>query len=159
MNGKSIVLRAVLIIISVFVLMTTAMPAVGAGGGACDWTGTWDTNWGKMELVQTGTRVTGTYEHDNGKIVGEESGNSLIGTWSEAPSYSPPDDAGDFEFTISPDCNSFTGKWRYGSTSGDWKVGGWTGDRVSPTLSPGFEAVFAIVSLVIAVAYLLRKKK
>ena len=124
--------------------------------GACDWTGTWDTNWGKMELVQTGNQVTGTasltlpqrtnltgsYKPDNGKIEGKVSGNTLIGTWSEAPSYSPPNEAGDFEFTISPDCNSFTGKWRYGST-GDWRVGDWTGSRVGPSKPPSKQTVCA----------------
>jgi len=62
----------------------------------------------------------------------------LRGTWLEAPSYSPPDDGGDFEFTISSDCSSFTGNWRYGST-GDWEKdhpnSGWTGDRVSSSIT------------------------
>ncbi|MCK4732253.1 MAG: hypothetical protein KAT65_07325 [Methanophagales archaeon] len=130
----------VVVALVVIALMSVAMPAVGAGDGACDWTGTWDTSWGKMVLVQTGNQVTGTYEHDNGKIEGLVSGNTLTGTWSEAPSYSPPGDAGDFKFTISPGCNSFTGKWRYGSAGG-WSSG-WDGTRVSvaptptPTLTP-----------------------
>jgi len=90
------------------------------------WTGVWDTNWGRMELTQSDGSVSGTYEHDQGNIQGTVQGNKVVGTWSEYPSYAPPDDAGDFEFTMSPDGNSFLGRWRYGS-SGDWAE--WTATR------------------------------
>jgi hypothetical protein len=93
----------------------------------CGWCGTWDTEWGPLELQQSGSSVIGTYTHDQGRIQGTVSGNKLIGTWSESPSYSPPDDAGDFEFTMSDDCGSFNGVWRYGSI-GDWS-GSWSGTR------------------------------
>lgn len=100
----------------------------GNGLGAClrGWAGEWDSNWGEMVFQQTGNTVTATYTYDQGRIQGIVSGNKLTGTWSEAPSYSPPRDAGDVELTLSDDCNSFSGKWRYGS-SGDW--GDWTGRR------------------------------
>lgn len=91
------------------------------------WTGTWSTNWGQMVLTQTGDTVTGNYTWDNGKITGKVVGNKLVGTWSEAPSYSPPNDAGDFEFTMSADGKSLSGVWRYGS-SGGWS-GDWTGTK------------------------------
>jgi hypothetical protein len=93
----------------------------------CSWIGTWDTNWGSMDVQMSGNSVTGTYPHDQGRIQGTISGNKLIGTWSEAPSYSPPNDAGDLEFVMSDDCSSFSGNWRYGSTGG-WS-GGWSGTR------------------------------
>ena len=80
-----------------------------------------------MVLVQTGNNVSGTYTHDSGHIVGTVSGNKLTGTWSEAPSYSPTYDAGDVELTISDDCHSMMGQWRYGSTGG-WS-GSWSGTR------------------------------
>ena len=94
-------------------------------GLSCDWTGTWETNWGEMVLQQTGNKVTGTYVHDQGRISGTISDNILTGTWSEAPSYSPTNDAGDVELTLAEDCRSFEGRWRYGS-EGDWSEG-WTG--------------------------------
>lgn len=97
--------------------------------GPCNWTGIWDTNWDTMELFQEGNQVTGTYQHDSGRIAATVSGNNLTGTWSEAPSYNPPDDAGDVELTISADCNSLWGQWRYGSTGG-WS-GDWTGTRLN----------------------------
>jgi hypothetical protein len=100
-----------------------------------DWEGTWDTDWGMMYLTQSAGKVTGTYEHDDGKIVGYISknmtGNILVGTWSEAPSYLPENnDAGDIEFIMSDDGNTFKGNWRYGS-SGDWD-GSWVGTRLTP---------------------------
>jgi len=99
-----------------------------------NWSGTWDTNWGTMYLTQSLGHVTGTYDYQGGKIEGYISknltGDILVGTWSEEPSYAPPDDAGDIEFIMASDFNSFTGHWRYGS-SGDW-YSDWTGTRVSP---------------------------
>ena len=63
-----------------------------------DWSGTWDTSWGTMYLTQSLVKVTGTYDYQGGKIEGyisnNLSGDILVGTWSEHPSYAPPDDAG-----------------------------------------------------------------
>lgn len=92
-----------------------------------NWSGVWSTNWGRMELQQVGDRVTGHYTHDRGRINAKIVGNQLIGKWSEADTYHPPNDAGDIEFTLSSDGRSFTGKWRYGS-SGSWSDG-WTGEK------------------------------
>lgn len=105
----------------------------------CSFSGTWDTKWGKMTLMQVGANVVGTYIHDDGKITGFIKGATLTGKWSEASSYSEPNDAGDIEFQISEDCNSIGGKWRYGS-SGDWS-GDWVGERVDNILSPDITPV------------------
>jgi hypothetical protein len=108
----------------------TTPPTTQAPSG-CSFTGTWKTDWGLMTLTQSGSRVTGTYEHDSGRITGIVQDSVIRGTWSEAPSYAPPDDAGDVILTISSDCKSFTGNWRYGTTgaygsSATWS-GGWSG--------------------------------
>lgn len=100
---------------------------VTPSGAACDWSGRWETNWGIMTLQQAGDSVTGDYTHNQGRISGRVVGGKLIGTWSEYPTYSPPNDAGDVELTISEDCRTFTGRWRYGS-EGEWS-GDWTGTR------------------------------
>lgn len=91
------------------------------------WAGTWQTKWGKMTITQNGNSITGTYEHDKGKISGTINGNKLSGNWSEAATYQPPGDAGEFEFTLSADGKSFTGRWRYGN-NGAWQTG-WDGHR------------------------------
>lgn len=105
---------------------TTAQQSTGnLNLGKYSWEGEWDSNWGKMILTQNGSIVTGTYTHDKGRINGTISGNILKGTWSESPSYAPPNDAGDLELTMAADGKSFSGKWRYGSEGswGDWEGG------------------------------------
>ena len=116
----------------------TAQPVITYGAYAL-WTGKWDTIFFRYggnqhttvwELKQVESNITGTYDWDSGRINARQSKTSglAIGTWSESPTYKPPDDAGDIEFQQSQDGNSFTGKWRYGS-SGDW-IGEWNGTRI-----------------------------
>ena len=90
--------------------------------------GTWKSNFGLMTLTQDGSQVTGSYSHDSGKIEGTLEGNVLRGSWSERPSYKPPKDAGDFEFTFSEDGRKFSGTWRYGSQKQSWD-GKWNGEK------------------------------
>lgn len=103
---------------------------IGGGGGTesdragISFNGAWNTDWGILTLIQKGESVDGGYTHDSGMIEGIVIGNVLKGKWSEAPTYKPPSDAGDFEFQLDPDGKSFTGKWRYGS-SGEWNS--WNG--------------------------------
>lgn len=116
-----------IIILILALSMGTMMPLTQVAAedlGTYSWTGEWETSWGDMTLNQNGTKVTGTYTFDSGKIEGTVSGNVLTGTWSESPSYAPPRDAGEVEFVMSTDGKSFTGKWRYGS-EGNW--GNWEG--------------------------------
>ena len=75
-------------------------------------------------LKQSGNDLTGTYTHEEGILQGTISGNKFIGTWAEIPSRSPPDDAGDVEFTLSDDCSSFSGTWLYGSSGNVHDVDG-----------------------------------
>jgi hypothetical protein len=75
-----------------------------------------------MSLSTSGSSASGTYSYKGGKITGTVSGNKLTGTWSQQPSYNPPSDAGDFQFTLTN--GGFTGQWRYGS-SGNWSS--WNG--------------------------------
>jgi len=92
-----------------------------------DWTGTWETNYGKVVLKQSDHDVTGVYVLKQGRINGRASDNKLAGVWAEAPSYAPPSDAGDFEIFMDQSGRSFKGRW--------WKPGSakeheWSGTRV-----------------------------
>ncbi len=93
-------------------------------GPALQWANRWDTTYGEMVLSFSGDRVTGEYESDDGRIEGTVSGRLMTGIWAEEPSYAPPNDAGQFEFTLAEDGRSFTGRWRYGS-EGSWRL--WSG--------------------------------
>jgi hypothetical protein len=98
----------------------------------CDWTGRWEMDSSpssqqvQMDLQQSGDTVTGSYSNQ-GQITGTVSGNKLQGTWAEPPDYSEPRNKGAFEFTLSPDCSSFSGNWGLGS-SASW-IGQWNGIR------------------------------
>ena len=92
--------------------------------------GAWESGFGDIVFSQSGSRVTGTYTHDNGKIEGELNGHILRGKWSEKPSYKPPRNAGEFEFVFSKDGKTFSGKWRYGFDKKTWD-GSWRGKLIN----------------------------
>ena len=93
------------------------------------WTGEWDSpSWGWMSMTQSGSSVTGFYEHDDGKLSGTVSGKILTGRWSESPTYAGPNDAGPMVLTMAADGKSFTGTWLYDGGGGGF--GGWPGTRV-----------------------------
>lgn len=119
MKGKFAAMLAALVILACL------LPPSAVAVGAYSWTGEWETDWGDMTLTQTVVNVTGTYDYDDGIITGTVSGNTLTGTWAEAPSYAPPHDAGRVEFVMSADGRSFTGKWCYGDEDswGNWDGG------------------------------------
>lgn len=96
-------------------------------GGCTAWNGTWDSDFGTLKLTTSGSSVSGTYNYLGGNVTGTVSGNTLAGTWSQQPSFQPPNDAGDLQFTFNSD-GSFSGQWRYGS-SGDWQT--WNGTCAS----------------------------
>ena len=110
------------------------------------WAGRWQTNLGVMELAQDGSRVYGGYEADQGQIGGTAKGQVLTGTWVQAPSFQMPEDGGTLKLTMSDDGQSFTGRWRYG-TSGAWEKSKWSGQRLppEPTPSPSPDLVASIV--------------
>jgi hypothetical protein len=87
------------------------------------WSGVWNTNFNKMMIDQRGDRVSGTYEHSNGRIEGVVSGNKLTGTWIQS------NGKGKFVFSLSSDGKSFTGKWGYDN---DTPASAWTGTRTTP---------------------------
>jgi ribosomal protein S27E len=90
--------------------------------------GIWDTKYGLIELKGTGNRVEGSYPLNAGRIRGLVKDKTLTGKWSQKPTYSEPEDAGDVEFRLTKSGKSFNGRWKYGS-SGDWKYD-WQGKLI-----------------------------
>jgi hypothetical protein len=94
-----------------------------------NFTGTWDSSFGKMTLKQSGKSVTGSYDYYSGEIKGEikDDGN-LYFTWTQKN----PDKRGTGFFKLSSDGKSFSGSWDY--TLSDGKPanngGGWSGRRI-----------------------------
>lgn len=85
------------------------------------WTGKWDTRWPdgsvRIELLQRGADVEGSYRLYDGRIVGKADGNRLEGEWIEG------DRRGHFIFVLGPLRQAFTGRF----DAGEW----WTGVRAS----------------------------
>ena len=106
----------------------------------CNWAGTWDTYdvpslGGKyldtLYFQQVGNQLTVTYKnYSYRKIIGTVSGSILTGTWGDSPPYTQ----GIADITMSTDCNSITGRWRWHSSAG-WE-GTWVGTRQSIALPP-----------------------
>ncbi|MDD5648161.1 MAG: hypothetical protein PHY03_04430, partial [Dehalococcoidia bacterium] len=104
---------------------------------ACEFTGVWDTDFGDLTLTQSGNKLTGTYNYQGGRVDGTViDRNIAMGTWSEAPTYQPPHDAGDFIFTIQPGCKKIEGQWRYGSCDWDGDIIGTRAGQPNPTPTP-----------------------
>ncbi len=86
-----------------------------------------------MTLSQTGTRVSGSYSQDGGRIDGQVSGGRLTGYWAENGSDQrcPTQRLGTYywgriDWVLSADGRRFTGKWSYCSAE---PGGSWTGAR------------------------------
>jgi hypothetical protein len=92
-----------------------------------NFTGEWNTiNNGLqtvMRLQQQGNRVTGTYDYQDGLILGFVNGTTLTLTWTHAPANTF---MGYGQFVMSADGRTFNGTW----SSPAWgQQGTWTGTR------------------------------
>ncbi|MEM8554025.1 MAG: mechanosensitive ion channel family protein [Pseudomonadota bacterium] len=76
------------------------------------WSGTWESYWrtgqAELTLTQTQNTVIGRYEPNSGTIQGTVEGQLLRGTWSEE------DETGSFVFALSPDGQTFSGRFGNG---------------------------------------------
>jgi len=106
-------------------LFLAILCAVSGDVFGATWDGTWDTNQGKMQLEQSGNRVTGTYG-SSGKVEGTVNGSVLKGT------YQWTSKTGVFELTMSADGSSFAGEWSRSGANGKW-----SGKRVGAPVNGG----------------------
>lgn len=100
---------------------------------AVDVSGTWNSNWGKMTLKQSGSEVTGTYATNNGKIFGTLNGNVLEGVWTQSSASRKCSTEsygsrywGRIRFVFDQG-GRFSGNWGY--CNDEPKSGGWSGTR------------------------------
>jgi hypothetical protein len=101
---------------AVFVLLC-GVASVRADEG---FTGTWDTTYGPLTMIQKGKKGTGTYYEGKAKLQGVVEGNKLKFDYQEQGQ------GGEGVFTLSDDGKSFTGKWR---VVGDKNWQDWNGAR------------------------------
>lgn len=105
--------------------LSLLLVACGGGDGgitADDIAGYWTGDWGRLVLRTAGGEIWGTYDHDEGTVVGTLDPDGVMrGWWCEVPSRAPDWDAGELEFVFSDAGDlSLDGRWRY-SVGGDWK--------------------------------------
>lgn len=101
--------------------ISLCLAASGVAAQETDWTGRWDTRWSDggatLYLQQDGVHVVGTYPVLEGEITAEVRGRLLTGVWRDAGG------SGEFKFAMSPDGQSFMGRY----ATGAW----WTGARIA----------------------------
>ena len=106
------------------------------GGPALPWTGTWNTSWSEaggeyydlITLRQTGSSVEGRYLVGDGTVTGTVNGTSLVGTWRETSGNETAE--GVFEFLLSGDTKSFSGRWAYTMEDLGMTRDTWNGVRI-----------------------------
>lgn len=88
-----------------------------------DFTGTWNTSQGPVEIYQNGCSAMGTFPSPIRfhSISGTVSGNSLMFSWEG------PMGTGNGVLTISQGLDYFSGTWGYGSESSGGTIEGWKG--------------------------------
>lgn len=105
-----------------FILFSLLMLSV-AGLQAADFSGSWDTNWGPVTIVQKGDRATGSYSgRFKGKLEGDVIQNRFNFRW-----FQPNGEWGRGYFILSADGGSFNGRWGGGESDSDG--GAWNGRR------------------------------
>ncbi len=101
-------------------------------------TGTWNTQYGDMVLVQTGDSVHGHYDFRNGSIEGTVSGTDFITRWWETVpwdstySQTPAEAKGPAQFTILREGDSLEGTWKFEADT-EWRETRWWAIRLSDT--------------------------
>lgn len=113
----------ILTLLSVIIIMNIACGQDTSYKDKEGWLGVWDAHWGlfnkkdhnnELTLRSNGEKIEGAYPSwQKGSLINcKVAGKKLTGTWKEV-SDNPKNDSGDFEFTLSDDYKSLTGKWRY----------------------------------------------
>lgn len=122
------------VFISVIVLLSIIKPL---SGREHRWTGRWDTRWknggARIDMVQTGTHVTGKYPAVKGGFEGEVKDGVLTAWWAENK------ESGSLTFSMSSDGQSFSGRF----DDGEW----WSGRRMDRNGEPNPYDVFLIPNL------------
>lgn len=80
------------------------------------------TPYGVLTITLSGSQVTASYPHENGRIIGRLEGNLLQGTWQQ------DDGSGSILLTFSPDFSTFKGRYNHRQSPEKWSTD-WSGMR------------------------------
>lgn len=128
-------------------VLVLALASAHGAESALSLAGKWETDFGPMELTESGQAVTGAYALEGGKILGTRSANQLSAYWTQNKSARKCDKAvngsyfyGRVVFDFS--ATAFVGKWGYCE---DAPADAWSGKRAAdgaPKPSAGPSAPF-----------------
>lgn len=121
--------------------LTSSDPSSPANQSSFDVTGEWIDNFGRLQLSQDGTTVSGTYE--GGTIEGTLSGTTLTGFFFEGgtracDTRNGTTEWGDLVWDFSEDGTSFTGDW---SWCDETERSEWSGSAASSFVTSTAEAL------------------
>lgn len=110
---SSVLAVALTLVLSSIVTASAATPR--------SFSGTWQSNWGNLHLVQSGSKVSGTYDHRGGRFEFVSSTRSSVsGYWYQTSSAVRCDTArggthywGRVAFDARPDFGRLDGNWAY----------------------------------------------
>ncbi len=83
------------------------LPASAAAATGPKSLGTFSTDFKDLTLYVDGSKVTGTYTHQDGRVEGTLKGHTITGRWTQS------NGKGRFVFEFNDDFTAFTGKWSY----------------------------------------------
>jgi len=108
------------------------LPQTTAVAPDASFSGKWKTDaGGEMQLIQTGTSVSGTYVYQRGSIHGDLDGNVLTCKWAQKGDEPGHEKNGICQFTLDARGNSFNGTYSYLTSKGEvGNGGGWNGTRI-----------------------------
>ena len=90
--------------------------------------GDFSSSFSNIRFRQEDNKVTGTYDHRNGRIEGTLSGRTLTGRWTQ------DNGKGRFVFVFNDDFTAFTGKWSYNDAE---PTGTWDGKLIGTPAPAG----------------------
>jgi len=101
-----------------------------------NFSGTWDTNMGRMHIDQAADHAFGEYEMKDGHVRGHIDGDTFEGIWTQSHAdhrcFEERMDSeywGRFRLHLSPDGEHFRGRWSYCDDQ-PGSGGEWHGERV-----------------------------
>ncbi|MFL5329056.1 MAG: hypothetical protein ACJ8C4_09075 [Gemmataceae bacterium] len=96
---------------------------------ASGFAGTWQTNYGQLNIEIEGDQVYGTYGNLGGEIEGVVGGNRATGKWNQQAANSHGATWGDFVLILQRNGEQFSGQWTYGDDM--YPEGGvWSGTKI-----------------------------
>jgi hypothetical protein len=118
-------------LVTIFALTAFGLHAQNASGA-------FQSDYGTITFQHVGNKVTGTYEHADGRIEGTIIGNTLSGWWYQN------NGKGRFVFVFNRDFSAFSGTWSYENAE---PSEAWNGKRIGAAAMPPAAPIYSIAGI------------